>query len=594
VSVVEATPRHQKIGKLRPSQIVTQHGPGAVVDLPDLSVIVAGTDQWFVTPRDRVTEPRLEKFLRVSGLYRPPQPGPGAFGGVPSYVFPGWLVCPRCRLLALVDDFRQVGRWGSVEFQCVRQDKHPGNRAPQAFPARFMVACVRGHLDDFPWWTWVHGAGSSPCKGPLELRDLGQTGGIGDLLVVCTSCDQRKSLGNAFDRAQSGLACSGRRPWLGPVDHEACTEQPRTLLRGASNAYFPIVASALSIPPWSDPVHTDVNPYREALQQADTIEMLKAGLEGGFYKVGDLLDRYTVEQIWLALHPDPETDRGLKRDEWASFLDPERAQIPGAEFEVSRRQVPPRFVDELADIVAATRLREVRALRAFTRIDSGMDLGEADFEQLEIQPAKLGTPAISWLPGIDLRGEGVFVRLAEAPLREWEREAAVAAEAGIREQNHAEWLARRDREARPFPGMRFILLHTLAHVLIRQLAFDCGYSASALRERIYCDDGEDPMAGILIYTATSDSEGSLGGLVDQARSDRLGSLLLDGLRDSAFCASDPLCSSSDVGAAAQLNGAACHACLLLAETSCENGNHLLDRSVLTPTVSRSDLAFFNV
>jgi hypothetical protein len=83
-------------------------------------------------------------------------------------------------------------------------------------------------------------------------------------------------------------------------------------------------------------------------------------------------------------------------------------------------------------------------------------------------------------------------------------------------------------------------------------------------------------------------------LVDQARPDRLGSLLVDGLRDCAFCASDPLCSASEIGGASQLNGAACHACLLLAETSCENGNHLLDRSVLTPTVNREDLAFFSV
>ena len=588
---------HQKVGKLRPSQVVTQHGPGAVVDLPDLSVIVAGTDHWFVRPDDRVPEPRLERFLRVSGLYRPPQPAPAAFGGVPGYVFPGWLVCPhaRCRLLAPVGEFQRVARWGSIEYRCARQDKHPGTRQPQAFPARFMVACPRGHLDDFPWWEWVHGADAGPCRGPLELRDLGQTGGPGDLLVVCTSCDQKKSLALAFDRQRATLVCSGRRPWLGPVDHELCAEQPRTLLRGASNAYFPIVASALSIPPWSDPVHTDINPYREALAQVDTIEKLEAGIEQGFYDVGDLLDRYTVEQIWSALHPEPETDRGLKRDEWASFLHPERPSDPRAEFEVSRRQVPPRFIEEIADVVAATRLREVRALRAFTRIDSGMDLGERDFEDLEIKPAWVGTSEVPWLPGIDLRGEGIFVRLDEPTLRQWEQVPAVVAEGAVRKVAHQDWLALRDRQPQPFPGMRFVLLHTLSHILIRQLALDCGYSASALRERIYCDVGDDdPMAGLLIYTATSDSEGSLGGLVDQARPDRLGALLLDGLRACSFCASDPLCSSGDVGGAAHLNGAACHACLLLAETSCENGNHLLDRSVLTATAGRDDLAFFSV
>src|SRR6516164_9308100 len=97
--------RHAKVGKLRPTQAVTQHGPGAVIDLPELSVIVAGTNRWFPTDADRVLEPRLEAFLRVRALYRPPQPGPGRFGGVPAYVFPEWLVCPRCRKLAPHSEF---------------------------------------------------------------------------------------------------------------------------------------------------------------------------------------------------------------------------------------------------------------------------------------------------------------------------------------------------------------------------------------------------------------------------------------------------------------------------------------------------------
>jgi len=582
---------HPKIGKLRPSQVATQHGPGAVVDLPDVSVIVAGTDHWYPRSADRVLEPRLEAFLGIEGIYRTPTGGPGHFGGVPAWLFPAWLVCPRCRLLAPASEFEMKSQWGTVEFRCRRV--HEGGRPPQAFPARFMTACERGHLDDFPWWEWVHGPGSTPCKGPLELRDLGTTGGTTDLVVVCTSCDEKRTMADAFNPETRDLPCTGRRPWIGPADREDCPETARTLLRGASNAYFPVVASALSIPPWTDPIHAEVEPYREGLLQADTIGKLKAGIECGFYKVGDLLDRYTIEQIWDALHPEPDTSRGLRRDEWLAFLHPETPP-EGAEFEVSRRAVPPRFQSEIADVVAATRLREVRALRAFTRIDSGFDLGERDFDELDIKPAPLGTTNVKWLPGVDLRGEGVFIRLDERELRAWENEPAVRAAAEQLAERHREWIRRWDRREQPFPGMRYVLLHTLAHVLMRQLALDCGYSASALRERIYSDPGEEPMAGLLIYTASSDSEGSLGGLVDQARPDRLSALLLDGLHESSFCASDPLCATGDVGARAHLNGAACHACLLLAETSCENGNHLLDRAVLTRTVARDDLCFFTV
>jgi hypothetical protein len=147
-------------------------------------------------------------------------------------------------------------------------------------------------------------------------------------------------------------------------------------------------------------------------------------------------------------------------------------------------------------------------------------------------------------------------------------------------------------DEREFPGMRYVLLHTLAHVLIRQLALDCGYSSSALRERIYCRTSDEAMAGLLIYTASSDSDGSLGGLVDQAGPDRLGSVLANALRESAYCASDPLCGGGDIGAATNLNGAACHACLLLAETSCEFGNRLLDRATLVETLGDRGMAFF--
>jgi hypothetical protein len=232
-------------------------------------------------------------------------------------------------------------------------------------------------------------------------------------------------------------------------------------------------------------------------------------------------------------------------------------------------------------------------LRGFTRIDSIPDLGErTDVSELEVRVSRLGLKEIDWLPGIDLRGEGIFLRISESALTAWEAEPTVKAEAARLSAQFAEWRSSRSLDDRPFPGMRYVLLHTLAHVLMRQLSLDCGYSSSALRERIYCSGAPDPMAGLLIYTASSDSDGSLGGLVDQAVPDRLGPMLMDALRDPAYCASDPLCGGNDIGAATHLNGAACHACLLLAETSCEFGNRLLDRAVLVETLGDRGTAFF--
>lgn len=583
-------PRSPKVGKLRPSQVVTQHGPGAVVDLPELSVIVGGTNHWFTTGIDRVFEPRLEAFLRVRALYRPPQPEPGKFGGVPSFLFPEWLVCPRCRQLGPFNDFHFRSSFG--DFVCTRSDSRHGRANPSAFPARFMVACAAGHLDDFPWKDWAHG-GSVTCSGPLELIDTGSSGSASDLIVKCTRCDMQKPLGGAFQK-DALAGCTGRRPWLSPKHYDAgCNETVKTILRGASNAFFPVVSSALSIPPWSDPIQQQLAPYREQLKQAKNLGHLKAGIEGEFYDVGDLLERYTVEQIWKALQAEPEEEEDLKRREYIAFLHPDAKTDVRTEFDISRRPIHPRYEDRFSLVVAASRLREVRALRGFTRIDSIPDLGErTDVSELDVRIAPLGLKEVDWLPGIDLRGEGIFLQLDQPALASWEAQPEVKKEAGRLAAQFEEWRSSRSMDQRPFPGMRYVLLHTLAHVLMRQLSLDCGYSSSALRERIYCKTGSDEMAGLLIYTASSDSDGSLGGLVDQAVPDRLGPLLMDALREASFCASDPLCGGGDIGAATNLNGAACHACLLLAETSCEFSNRLLDRATLVETLGSRGTAFF--
>jgi len=583
-------PRSPKVGKLRPSQVVTQHGPGAVVDLPELSVIVGGTNYWHPTGVDRVFEPRLEAFLRVRALYRPPQPEAGKFGGLPSFVFPEWLVCPQCRLLAPFRNFNFRSSFG--DFTCTRNDHRHVNAKPVAFPARFMVACAAGHVDDFPWKDWVHG-GSVTCSGPLELRDIGSSGSASDLIVKCASCGLQKPLGGAFQKDALG-GCTARRPWLGPNHYEVgCQETVKTILRGASNAYFSIVTSALSIPPWSDPIHQELASYREQLKAVKGLDHLKEGIEGEFYNVGDLLDRYTVEQIWKALQAEPEAEEDLKRREYIAFMHPETKADGRTEFEIARRAVHNRYADRFSLVAAASRLREVRALRGFTRIDSIPDLGErTDVSELDVRIAPLGLKEVDWLPGIDFRGEGIFIQLDELVLAAWEAQPTVTTEAARLIAQFNEWRSTRSLDIREFPGMRYVLLHTLAHVLIRQLALDCGYSSSALRERIYCKRGGDPMSGLLIYTASSDSDGSLGGLVDQAIPDRLGPLLMDAMRESAFCASDPLCGGGEIGAATHINGAACHACLLLAETSCEFGNRLLDRATLVETLGNRRMAYF--
>ncbi|WP_428116985.1 DrmB family protein [Candidatus Poriferisodalis sp.] len=588
--------RHPKVGKLRPTQIVSQHGPGAIVDLPELSVVIAGIDEWKVKGSDRIIEPRLEAFLKASSLFRPPRPSPAAFGGVPAYVFPEWLVCPvgKCRLLAPKESFQWVGP-PVGEFRCPRDDRHSGKTRVSAFPARFMTACPKGHLDDFPWHRWVHVEDEGHCSGPLRLDDEGRSGSVNDLVVSCERCDANRRMGGVFERGKL-QDCSGRRPWLGPSDYEAaCGEDPRVVLRGASNAYFSVTASALSIPPYSDPIQMAIAPYLDTLVKLSTVDRIEQAAELDL--LGDLLLNYSPEELLAAARGEVTEIERLRPDEYRAFLDPPEPAQPPHEFEVRRIDTPSGTeAGKLATVRAATRLREVRALRGFTRIEAGIDVGDlADVAKLDIDVAPLGPKNVTWRPAVELRGEGIFLSLDEQALNRWEERPEIASRARELSVKFDEHQAGRSDDAtqwRPFPGMRYILLHTLAHALIRRLCLDAGYSSSALRERIYSASGDDPMAGLLIYTASSDSEGSLGGLVDQAKPDRFGAVLVEALQDAQLCAQDPLCGADELSGAVGLNGAACHACLLLAETSCEASNRFLDRAVLVETLGRFGRWYF--
>lgn len=584
-----------RVGKLRPTQVVTQQGPGAVVDLPELSVLIAGIDEWRVKGTDRIAEPRLETFLNAAGLFRPPQPGSGTSGGVPAYVFPEWLVCPnaRCRMLARIENFSWVGP-PAGEFRCPRDFRHGGQTQVPAFPARFMIACPKGHLDDFPWTSWAHD-GPSPCDRPLRLDDMGWSGSVNDLVVRCEGCDARRPMGGVFE-GDVIKDCSRRRPWLGPSDHDDnCKEKPWVILRGASNAYFPVVASALSIPPYSDPIQLAIAPFLDTLRELDSVDAIKQ--VAGYNLLGDLLASYTPDELLVATRGEVTETERLRPAEYGAFLHPPDPAQPPHEFEVRHVGVPPGAdASLLATVAAATRLREVRALRGFTRIESGVDIGDlADVAQLNVDMAPIGPADMRWRPAVELRGEGIFLSLEERALQDWESATPIVAQAKELSARFKEYQADRSdgrNQCHPSPGMRYVLLHSLAHALIRRLCLHSGYSSSALRERIYSTSEAQPMAGLLIYTASSDSEGSLGGLVDQATPDRFGVVLQDALSDAELCAQDPLCGAGEISGAAGLNGAACHACLLLAETSCETSNQFLDRAVLVETLGRFGRWFF--
>lgn len=591
------------VGELRPSQILFTYGVGASVELPQMSTMVLGLDEW---PRDHgllVSEPRLLAAVRtklghqIAELRTPPRAdeySPTAIG-VPVAPFPEWLRCPVCRLLAPISSglFELVkDRYRAERTRYVHKCTSKG-LPPTAYPARFLLACRHGHLDDFPWSEFVHRG--QPCSGTLTLAELGTGGGPVDVQIECGTCGLKRRLGDAFgQKAVDNLPrrCRGRHPHLGTVGD--CDESVKTILLGASNSWFPISLSALSIPTREGELDQKIAARWAVLEKIPSLDVLRYALDTDVQLAG--LKEHPAEEVFEAIErqrsgddDDPTAD--LRLPEWEVFSNP--AAAPETEdFRLRVVPSPPRYSGLISEVVLAEKLREVIALTGFTRVEAPDDI-DANGDQVVAAPMARRTP--QWVPCTEVRGEGLFLRFNVAALDEWEQRYRDSGRARRLYEAHRQWRQRRKLpidEGQGWPGTRFIVFHTLAHALIRELSLECGYGASSIRERIYSARPDAPeMAGFLLYTAAPDSEGTLGGLVSLGEPDLLGRLLTQALERARLCSSDPLCSEHEAAGDA-VHHAACHSCQFASETSCERGNRFLDRAAIVDTFGVAGSALF--
>lgn len=608
-----------RVGELRPSQLLWSFGVGAVVDLPNFSVMVLGLDDWEGAKSEPVGEERLLMAIRrtlgpqTTKLLSPPRAlesvgrydpfSEAARIGVPVVAFPEWFRCPICQLLAPLEtrlfEFKgnpyRPDQARYVHSLCSRARGRP----PTAVPARFLVTCERGHMDDFPWLYFVH-RGQPGCTGTLKFYEVGASLETANLWVECNECGKKRSMVEAFgQRDEPALpACRGRHPHLRDATGE-CPETLRAILLGASNSWFPETRSVLSVPTRAGKLSQLVEEKWLYLDNATSVEVLKAFL--GSPGFGEFAD-FDVQEIWREIesrrHDVGEAEEGddeevdLKSPEWEVLSNPDPA-LNGRDFFLSKTGPPPTYKDHIGGVVLAERLREVNALVGFTRLRS---VGESAPGEARVRRASLATGAPTWVPATEVRGEGIFLKFDIDRLQKWEPTTPVRDRRAMLLRAHKEWRSARGLEPfeEDFPGLVYAMLHSLAHALMREFSLDCGYNAASIRERIYASrGGELQMAGILVYTAAPDSEGTLGGLVSLGRPQELERLLRQALDRSRLCASDPLCSEHDPSRDGTLHGAACHACLFAPETSCEMGNRYLDRSLIVPTFRVHDASFFS-
>ena len=587
-------------GQVRRSQVITTWGPGALLDLPRHSVIVGSLDTW---PRtgdlEQIVEPRLTRKLEAltginqPALYAPPSDSNDpreTKKGIGVWRFPEWFVVQeeaggeqreRSRRLVHRKALDQKGRF----------DRR------QVVATRFVRACPRGHVDDLDWRRFAHGTDNT-CRRQLWLDERGTSGDLADLVVRC-ECKKSRSLHEATLVELTPLGyCRGARPWLGSHANEDCKLPSRLLIRTASNAYFPQVVSVLSLPDQASAVQTAVEQLWDDLKIVDDETELAVLKKKP--KVAQALARFADEDVLDAIREakqGPAGERPVKEVELEAMLaapegfgddvpiDPNfhARRLPDHAWRHSRR------CDGIETIIQLHRLREILALAGFTRFEAVTPDIHGEYES-DVERSEIALEP-QWFPAVENRGEGIFLQLRADVMKRWLEQPGVKRRLDELATGHQRWLDKRSgKSQRPFPGGPYVLLHTLSHLLIQSLAMRCGYPASSIRERVYAEGGR---FGILLYTGSPDAEGTLGGLVQQAR--HIEAHVSHALRMGTLCSNDPICaqhSPEDSMEERWLHGAACHGCALVAETSCEMRNDYLDRALVVPVLGMTDTAFF--
>lgn len=588
-------------GTVRRSQVITTWGPGALIDLPRSAGIVGGLESWpSAGALEEIVDQRLtQKLALMTGLvspklYAPPRDStsPGEMKlGITVWRFPEWFLVQEKAGGDGTGRSRRLIPHGALD------ERHRFDGC-DVVPTRFVRACPRGHISDLNWRWFVHGKGDG-CKQQLWLDEQGTGGDLADLIVRC-ECAKSKRLQEAAEFENRALGtCGGRRPWIGNQSKEECDQPYRLLIRTAANAYFPQVISALSLP------DNQTGLARIVGELWDFLEMVDEEAELAFVKkkpkVATKLAGHSDSDVWKAIQAQRSggaAERPVKQVELDAVL-----AVPegfGDDVPIDQnfhaRRLPEQYwrksslTDRIAAVVQLHRLREVLALTGFTRFEAVTPDIDGEYDT-DVQRAELADEP-RWFPAVENRGEGIFLLLDTGAVKTWLAQDGVKERIDYLRNGYAAWTAQRKIE-RAYPGGPYVLLHTLSHLLLQSLAMRCGYAASSIRERVYVDPvGE--RYGLMLYTASSDAEGTLGGLVQQARD--VETHLTVALRTGGLCSNDPVCAQHTPGKGFEgrwLHGAACHGCALIAETSCEMRNDHLDRALVVPTLAVPDAAFFD-
>lgn len=594
---------------LRRSQLVGSSGPGSLIISPEGEMAIVGAlDYWFTKDAEieinrtefEIFEPRLRAFLGVHKLYSPPdyrnsiQDIPNKEQLIPLLRFPLWHYCPFCKTIEKFGYNNESPR--KYCYTCNT------NRYFKQLP--FIAICKKGHITDFPWREWTHHG--EDCNGTLKINT--NAGSSLDSWSIDCSCNAKRSLrGITSNRENSSFLtenlykdnrkyiCTGHKAWCGEV-YEECDEPILAILRNSINVYLPEKVSVISLPGERneniDKIIGYIQNNRPLIGILDThdcaedkIKTLYNALKHKNFTLEECekVILYLNEQINVNDEKELSSPILLRKKEFETLQsaqnEPFLKVIEEWENEDSdAKNYAAGYTKYIKKVNRITKLRETTALAGFKRLTAIQEDGSYSFEPNYDQLYHKSIPnEKKWLPAYSVFGEGVFIQFDLNEISEWEKKSDV-------KKYFSKYLNRIKNMNHFMPEIiespRNVMMHTLSHLLIDEIAKISGYSMASIRERLYLDQNQ---AGILIYTSAGDIEGTFGGLVRMGHKQNFFKLLDKALSTSHWCSSDPVCTElgNSLGQGLHYsNGAACYNCTYLPETSCEFGNKYLDRTLL--------------
>lgn len=590
----------QKKCSLRKNQLFGPWGPGAILPCPDgSSLMIAGLDEFpFQKDMNQVHDRRLASFIGVTRLLEPP-----TNEGTRIYAvrFPLWMYCPRCHTMY---------KSKPIETPIPRCGKPSCNHC-KLVPERFVVACPNGHIDDLPLLELIHGEPVNPEEHVLVRKTRGGSGTLRDIYYYCEKCNKGIPLDTIASPGaleKYGYHCRGSRPWLEETPSSPCdapTSDLRVIQRGGTNVWYSQTISSIYIPDTHRKAALDYAEAKydylttisacggEAFREVLSHEARRAGIN-----TDELLAAFQSLQEDQGAQS-TRSELAYKHEEYGVLSDPDRFKSDLESFEGSAlpsSEYSSRLLKSAVESISLiSTLKETKALIGFSRLYPNVKPGVSFDEQRSM----LSRNRLDWALATQLTGEGVFLKLNEGLLDAWSsipsvRKRTEQLESNLKHPANSFNAQEADGTLNP----RYIALHTLAHILMLGITQECGYPTASVRERIYCnrsldDPSDQSMNGILIYTASDDSEGSLGGLVRAGRPGIFERIFDKAISDARWCSSDPVCIESPGQGQGSCNLAACYSCALVPETSCENANKILDRAMLTGTLEDPSIGLFN-